>query len=41
MKSPAAYFVLGFITASVIWLLVLAYLNGELLRTFSSLSGHS
>ncbi|SFV36760.1 hypothetical protein [Hyphomicrobium facile] len=41
MKSPAAYFVLGFITASVIWLLVFAYLNGELLRTFSSFSGHS
>ncbi|CAA2142511.1 hypothetical protein [Hyphomicrobium sp. ghe19] len=41
MKSPAVYFVLGFITASVIWLLVLAFLNDELLRTFSSFSGHA
>ena len=31
----------GFVTASVIWLLVLAFLNGELFRTFSSFSGHS
>lgn len=41
MKSPTAYFVLGFITASAIWLFVLAYLNGELLRTFASFGGHS
>ncbi|WP_290995994.1 hypothetical protein [Hyphomicrobium sp.] len=41
MKSPAAYFVLGFVTASALWLLVFAYLNGELLRTFTSFSGHS
>jgi arginine exporter protein ArgO len=36
MKSPTAYFLLGAATASVIWLLVLAYLDAELLRTFMS-----
>jgi len=41
MKSPVAYFVLGFVTASVLWLLVFAFLNGELLHTFTSFSGHS
>jgi hypothetical protein len=41
MKSPTGYFVLGFITASVIWLIGLAVLNGELFRTFTNFSGHS
>jgi hypothetical protein len=41
MKSPTVYFVLGFVTASVIWLIVLAVLNNELLHTFTSFSGHS
>ncbi len=40
MKSPVASFVLGFVTASVIWLIGLAILNGELFRTFISFSGH-
>ena len=34
MKSPIAYFMLGAATASVVWFLVLAYLDAELLRTF-------
>ncbi len=41
MKSPTVYFVLGFVTASVIWLIVLAVLNNELLHTFTGFSGHS
>jgi arginine exporter protein ArgO len=41
MKSPTAYFLLGFAAATVIWLVVLAFLNAELLRTFTSFSGHS
>ncbi len=41
MRSPTVYFVLGFVTASVIWLFVFAFLNDQLLRTFSSFSGHS
>ncbi len=40
MKSPKGYFVLGFVTASVIWLIGLAVLNGELLRTFTGFTGH-
>jgi hypothetical protein len=38
--KPTGYFVLGFVTASVVWLIALAVLNGELFRTFSSFSGH-
>ncbi len=34
------YFLLGFVAATVIWLVVFAYLHDELLRTFSSFSGH-
>jgi arginine exporter protein ArgO len=37
---PAAYFFAGFVTASVLWLIGVAVLNGELFRTFSSFSGH-
>jgi len=40
MKSPRGYFVLGFLAASAIWLIGLAILNGELLRTFMHFSGN-
>ncbi len=40
MKSPTGYFVLGFLAASAIWLIGLAILNGELLRTFMHFSGN-
>lgn len=40
MKSGVWYFVLGFATASAIWLVGLAVLNSELLQTFSHFSGH-
>ncbi|WP_290979288.1 hypothetical protein [Hyphomicrobium sp.] len=40
MKSPAGYFILGFIVASVLWVIGLAALNGELLRTFTGFTGH-
>lgn len=33
-------FLLGFVTATVIWLVVFAYLHEQLLQTFSSFSGH-
>lgn len=39
MKSTG-YFVLGFVAASILWLIGLVVLNGELFRTFSSFSGH-
>ena len=41
MRSPTAYFVFGFVAASILWLLVFAFLSNELLRTFSSFSGQS
>lgn len=41
MRTSIAYFALGFVAASVLWLLVFLFLNHELLRTFSSFSGQS
>jgi arginine exporter protein ArgO len=38
--KPTGYFVLGFAAASILWLIGLAVLNGELFRTFSNFSGH-
>jgi len=40
MKSPAGYFVLGAVVASVFWLIALTALGDQLLNVFSHFSGH-
>jgi hypothetical protein len=39
MKSPAGGFVLGFVVASIIWLVALTVLGDRLLSAFSHFSG--
>ncbi|HML28325.1 MAG TPA: hypothetical protein PKE16_05705 [Hyphomicrobium sp.] len=40
MKSPVGGFVLGFVAASVLWLVALTVLGDRLLDTFAHFSGH-
>jgi arginine exporter protein ArgO len=41
MPSRFAFFLLGAAAASLIWLIVLAFLNAELFQTFLNFSGRS